>query len=337
MTTEVSMFVNMHMADGLVSLPVGLTFYFVMVLFVGYAMRKMQQGKSHQVAFMAVMGAFVFAAQMINFTIPGTGSSGHITGGLLLCLALGEFPALLAISCVLIIQCLLFGDGGLLALGCNVFNMGIIPCFIVYPLIVKPLLKKAGVSSSSLMKTCVLGCVVSAELGALCVCLETVISGITALPLVTFMGLMLPIHLAIGFVEGVITALVMSYVHRNEPAYLLSTLNEASGQLSTKIIRVAAIAAIITAGGLSLFASGYPDGLEWSIKGVTGDTEIAYEDRVRQTFADVQEKTSLFPDYAIAQTDALWSGSGAGLVGFGVTLVIIGGIGYVMTRSRQHE
>ena len=88
---------------------------------------------------MGVMGAFVFAAQMINFTIPGTGSSGHIGGGILLCLILGQYPAFLSLCSVLIIQCLFFGDGGLLALGCNIFNMGVLPCFIAYPLIAKPI------------------------------------------------------------------------------------------------------------------------------------------------------------------------------------------------------
>ena len=74
------------------------------------------------------MGAFIFAAQMINFTIPGTGSSGHIGGGILLCLILGQYGSL-SLCSVLIIQCLFFGDGGLLALGCNIFNMGILPTF----------------------------------------------------------------------------------------------------------------------------------------------------------------------------------------------------------------
>jgi cobalt/nickel transport system permease protein len=76
-----------------------------------------------KVPIIGVMGAFVFAAQMINFTIPGTGSSGHIGGGILLAAMLGGSPALLAISAVLIIQCLFFADGGLLALGCNIFNV----------------------------------------------------------------------------------------------------------------------------------------------------------------------------------------------------------------------
>jgi cobalt/nickel transport system permease protein len=86
---------------------------------------------------MAVAGAFVFAAQMINFTIHGTGSSGHIGGGIQLCALLGGAPAWCPLR-----QCdlysVLFCDGGLLALGCNIFIMGVIPVLIVYPLISSP-------------------------------------------------------------------------------------------------------------------------------------------------------------------------------------------------------
>ncbi len=72
---------------------------------------------------MGVMGAFVFAAQMINFAIPGTGSSGHIIGGILLAAVLGPWAAFLTLSSVLLLQCLLFADGGFMALGCNILNM----------------------------------------------------------------------------------------------------------------------------------------------------------------------------------------------------------------------
>ena len=124
----------MHMADGLISVPIGIIFLLVSFLFIIFSMKKMNNLKDeHKIPMMAVMGAFVFVAQMINFTIPGTGSSGHIGGGILLCMVLGQYPAFLSLCSVLIIQCLFFGDGGLLALGCNMFNMGVIPCFIAYP------------------------------------------------------------------------------------------------------------------------------------------------------------------------------------------------------------
>ena len=81
---------------------------------------------------------------MINFTIPATGSSGHIGGGILLAAMLGPYAALLTIAAVLIIQCLFFADGGLMALGCNIFNMGVYACFLAYPLIFKPMVSKGA-------------------------------------------------------------------------------------------------------------------------------------------------------------------------------------------------
>lgn len=91
---------------------------------------------------MGVMGAFVFAAQMINFTIPGTGSSGHLCGGMMLTALLGPYAAFLTMIGVLLIQCLLFADGGLLALGCNIWNMAFYGCFLGYFLFWCPMMKR---------------------------------------------------------------------------------------------------------------------------------------------------------------------------------------------------
>ena len=117
----------MHMADALLSPAVGAAMYGVTAVAVGKAVREIDAEElgERKLPLMAVSGAFVFAAQMINFTIPGTGSSGHICGGILLSGLLGGGPSLLALAAVLIIQCLFFADGGLLALGANIFNMGV--------------------------------------------------------------------------------------------------------------------------------------------------------------------------------------------------------------------
>jgi cobalt/nickel transport system permease protein len=111
---------------------------------IGYSVKKVKEElDDKKVPLMGVMGAFVFAGQMINFTIPATGSSGHIGGGILLAALLGPYAAFLVISAVIIIQALFFADGGLLALGCNIFNMGFFACFIAYPLIYKQIVKKS--------------------------------------------------------------------------------------------------------------------------------------------------------------------------------------------------
>ena len=102
-----------------------------------------------KVPLMGVLGAFLFAAQMINFTIPATGSSGHLGGGLLLTVLLGPYAALLTIASVLMIQALFFADGGLLALGCNIFNLGVFPAFVAYPLLYRPLAGRTPVTGKN--------------------------------------------------------------------------------------------------------------------------------------------------------------------------------------------
>ncbi|MFQ6930060.1 MAG: energy-coupling factor ABC transporter permease [Eubacterium sp.] len=187
----------MHMADGLLSPEVGVAMWAVTAGATAYGIKKITDSdlSEKKLPVMAVSGAFVFAAQMINFTIPGTGSSGHIGGGILLAMLLGEFPALLTIASVLVIQCLIFADGGLLALGANIFNMGVIPCLIVFPII--RMFLKNSISKTKLSVSAFLGPVVALQIGAFGVVMETLLSGITEFPFKTFVALMLPIHLAI--------------------------------------------------------------------------------------------------------------------------------------------
>ena len=128
----------MHMADALLSPTMGGIMWAASAVTTAYSARKAQnQLDDKKIPLMGVLGAFVFAAQMINFAIPGTGSSGHLGGGLLLAIILGPHAAFLVLSSVLFVQALFFADGGLLALGCNIFNLGFFPCFIAYPFIYK--------------------------------------------------------------------------------------------------------------------------------------------------------------------------------------------------------
>jgi cobalt/nickel transport system permease protein len=115
---------------------------------------------------MGVAGAFVFAAQMINFSIPGTGSSGHIGGGLLLAVLLGPYAAFLVMASVLGVQALFFADGGLLALGANSFNLGFFPAFIAFPLVYRPIVGKRPTGRRIVIGS-VLGAVVGLLLGAI--------------------------------------------------------------------------------------------------------------------------------------------------------------------------
>lgn len=215
----------MHMSDALLSPAVGGALYAVSAVSIAYAVQKIKKDElgEKNLPMMAVAGAFTFAAQMINFTIPGTGSSGHIGGGILLVGLLGGTPAVVTLTAVLLIQCLFFADGGLLALGANIFNMGVIPCLFVCPLIFRPILRK-GVTHKRIMIASVVSCVVGLQLGAFCVVLQTLTSGVTELPFHTFVLLMQPIHLAIGFVEGIITAGILNFVYQMRPEILTDVL-----------------------------------------------------------------------------------------------------------------
>ncbi|RMG57300.1 MAG: cobalamin biosynthesis protein CbiM [Deltaproteobacteria bacterium] len=292
----------MHMADALLSPAVGGLFWAGSAGTLAYSAGKIKEASDEKlVPLMGVMGAFVFAAQMINFTIPGTGSSGHFAGGMLLAILLGPYPAFLVMASVLTVQALFFADGGLLALGANIWNMAFYPCFVAYPLIYRPLVKKK-MTPGRITAAAIAASVVSLELGALSVVIETLLSGITDLTFGTFLLLMLPVHLAIGLVEGLVTAGIVNFVRAQRPEVLEH--EEGEGKRKSFPVRglvlTFLVLAILTGGILSWYASEYPDGLEWSIEKVTGKTELeAPEKGVHAIFQKVQEKTALLPDYSL--------------------------------------
>jgi cobalt/nickel transport system permease protein len=288
---------------------------------------------------MGVMGAFVFAAQMINFTIPATGSSGHIGGGVLLAAVLGPHAAFLTIAAVLVIQCLFFADGGLLALGCNIFNMGVWACFVAYPLLFRPAVGK-GPSQTRITAASIAAVVAGLQLGAFSVVLETLLSGVTELPFETFVLLMQPIHLAIGVVEGIITAAVLCFVFKVRPGMLDFCREETpasvtGGSLSfgNTLLALLALAAAI-GGGLSLYASSYPDGLEWSMEKTAGTAELEREGGVYESAAAIQEATAFMPDYGFksdGQEGSALGTSTAGIVGGALTLALACGTGALLS------
>jgi cobalt/nickel transport system permease protein len=296
----------MHMADALISPAVGGTMWAVSAATIAYCSKKVKEDlDERKVPLMGVLGAFVFAAQMINFTIPATGSSGHLGGGMLLAILLGPYAAFLVIASVLVVQALFFADGGLLALGCNIFNLGFFPAFIAYPLIYKKIIK-AEITKGRLALGATLAGVIGFQLGAFGVVLETLASGITELPFSTFVAFMQPIHLAIGLVEGIVTTAVVSFVWKASPQTLGGSLQMVSaGRMPLKsMLAVLLAAALITGGFISWYASENPDGLEWSMAKVSGKEEIEGKDAIHSLLASIQEKIAFLPDYSFKGTAA---------------------------------
>jgi cobalt/nickel transport system permease protein len=345
----------MHMADALLSPTVGGAMWLAAGAAISYSSHRIRKEgdadsevSDHRIPLMGVLGAFVFAAQMVNFTIPGTGASGHLGGGLLLAILLGPYAGLLTIASVLVIQALFFADGGLLALGANIFNLGVCSCLIAYPLIYRQAVgNRTG--RGWITAGAVVAAVVGLQLGSLAVVVETVCSGISELPLRGFLLLMQPIHLAIGLVEGLVTAGVVLFVARVQPEMLAA--NRQSAPFSTRrLLMVALVATLVTGAVISWFASSHPDGLEWSITRVTGTEEVAGEQgRLYSALAKVQESTSFLPDYTRAESPGSqvaeeqsaspllvdqWT-SLSGVIGGVLTMVLVFGIGMVLRRASE--
>ena len=197
-------------------------------------------------------------------------------------------------------------------------------------------------------------------MGALGVVVETKLSGITSLPWGTFLALMLPIHLAIGVVEGLATAVVIAFLSKARPDLVdagAETVASQGAGFPTRVITIVGILAALTAGVLSWFASPHPDGREWSISRITGKAEVDEgATAAHQVLAQLQRQAALLPDYKPASgeektspgnaeesaaREAAWPAvdagtSLAGVLGAAATLFLVSAIGYLLRPRRRH-
>ena len=347
----------MHMSDALVSPVVGGALWLTMAVLVRHAARANEhQPDSRRVPLMGVLGAFVFAAQMINFSIPGTGSSGHLAGALMLSVLLGPHAAFLVMASVVTVQALFFADGGLFALGANIINLGFFTCYVAYPWLYRPLVGP-NPSARRLLWSSVLTSVVGLELGALAVVVETLLSGLSALPFGTFTLFMLPVHAAIGVVEGLVTAAVLLLIRRARPELLTTAAAPFSRPARSlgPVLVALAVSALLIGGGLSWFASARPDGLEWSLER-SSPAQLEPQprtDALHLLLARVQHATSWLPDYSLKRTEpdatmqvnraqpgwpAVDAGTSlSGIVGAVMTLLMALGLGLALKAWRARS
>ena len=273
---------------------------------------------------------------------------------MILAILLGPHAAFLVMASVLTIQALFFADGGLLALGCNIWNLGFYPCYLVYPFLYKPLAGKSQ-RPGRIAAASIAGAVAALQIGALSVVLETLLSGKSELPFGAFLLLMQPIHLAIGVVEGLVTAGVIVYVRGARPELIESITASkplGPGIPLKKIMVTFGVLAILTGGVLSWFASTHPDGLEWAIENATGGDPLPEAtDGVAALLRGIQGKTAFLPDYNIRPSEtapgageeaASWPGvdpgtSTAGIVGGAVVLGLVGLVGATIRLARKRE
>ncbi|HIU86727.1 TPA: energy-coupling factor ABC transporter permease [Candidatus Spyradomonas excrementavium] len=270
----------MHLGNGFICPVTGLPMLAVAAGTAFYAFKKAKKDLTKDKIMPAVMlSALVFALQMINFAIPATGSSGHIVGGVLLAALIGPFAAFLAMCSILLVQAVFFADGGLFALGCNIFNMGFLACFVAYPFLFKPLEER-----NKPVLGAIIASVAALQFGSIAVVLEGALSGSIQLSsLLNFTALMQAIHLPIGLVEGIVTGAVVVIAKQVKPA----NLSIAFGGIS-----------LILAGFISQYASTKPDGLEWSLLNISDAFISQTQSSLYAISEALQAKTSILLNFA---------------------------------------
>ncbi len=208
----------MHIPDGFLDAKTMGTLWGVSGGTTAYALYRVREtlDDAKKVPLIGITAAFVFAAQMLNFPVAG-GVSGHFVGALLACILLGPWEGFLVMEVVLMVQCFLFSDGGLTALGANVFNMGIVAGLLSYYLfaVVKSLVAKRGGEKAAILTSAGIFAWVSVVLASIACSFELAISG--TIPLSAGLPAMVGVHSLIGIGEAFITVAVLAVVLQARP------------------------------------------------------------------------------------------------------------------------
>ncbi len=244
---------QLHIPDGFLSLAVSLFFWLIAIIFIAIAARKVQQDfDDRRTPLMGILAAFIFAAQMLNFPIAG-GTSGHLLGGALAAILLGPWAAILVMAAVIGAQALLFQDGGFLAMGANIFNMGILTALIGFGLY------RGALRGAKRFKLIIaaIAAWLSVMAGALSTSLQLWLSGTASLQVV--MPAMLGVHAFIGVGEALITVGALAFIFKTRPDLL--SAGEVRGRGGRGWIAAGGIITLLTV-LLAPLASANPDGLE---------------------------------------------------------------------------
>lgn len=226
----------MHAPDGFINAPVSLGTGAVSASILAIALNKAKNELDEKAAPMAgLVAAYVFAAQMLNFPV-ALGTSGHLLGGALAAILIGPWTAMIAVSVVVILQALLFADGGLTALGFNVFNMGIITVFsgwFVFILLTKFLKGRSGIVIAAFIAA-----LISVPVSAVSFVFQYAIGGTGTLDVLDVLVAMFSVHVLIGIGEGLITALTISAVLALRPDLVFGARGKIKTELQIKESKV---------------------------------------------------------------------------------------------------
>jgi cobalt/nickel transport system permease protein len=243
----------LHIPDGFLNVVVSVICWVLTVVVLGVAISRTNRSLGErQVPLMGIMAAFIFAAQMINFPVAG-GTSGHLLGGTLAAITLGPWAGMLVMTAVIAVQALLFQDGGLLVMGANILNMGLITVAIGYGLY------RGVAGGGRTVKLTVAGVAawLSVMAGALFTSLQLWLSGTS--PLQVVVPAMLTVHALIGLGEALITVAAVGFILQSRPDLLGEGSESAKGSRGWVLVGVTVSLLVVL---LSPLASADPDGLE---------------------------------------------------------------------------
>jgi cobalt/nickel transport system permease protein len=303
----------LHIPDGFLTLAISLIFWALTIVAVGMAISKTNKTLGEkQVPLMGIMAAFIFAAQMLNFPVAG-GTSGHFLGGALAAIVLGPWAAILVMTAVVGLQGLLFQDGGLLVMGANIFNMGVLTAMIGFGLYRSVL----GANKVTRLAVAGAGAWLSTMAAALLTALQLWLSGTSSLQIV--IPAMLGVHAVIGIGEAIITVAALAFILQARPDLLESkSVAEKGGRGWIYAGVLISILAVL----ISPFASGNPDGLERIAE------DVGFLDR------GLSAPYQLLPDYTIPFLgETALSTVVAGIVGALVVLGIIVLLGSLLKKK----
>ncbi|RVU21281.1 cobalt ABC transporter permease [Streptomyces antnestii] len=339
----------MHVPDGFINAPVSAAAGVVAAGAVAVSLRGARRELDERTAPLAgLVAAFIFAVQMLNFPV-AAGTSGHLLGGALAAILVGPYTGVLCVSVVLLMQGVLFADGGLTALGVNITDMAITTTVVAY-LVFRVLVKVLPRKRSSVTAASFVAALLSVPAAAVVFTLIYAIGGTTDVSIGKVATAMVGVHVLIGIGEAVITALTVGAVVAVRPdlVYGARGLNrplklrvggelvDAAGTPAPAAVRgsqrkvwlTGLVTSLVLAGFVSFYASAHPDGLE----------KVAHDKGIDAKARKHASDGSPLAGYGVKDvSDARLSGGLAGVIGVGVTVVAGSGVFWVVRRRRTAD